>query len=315
MSAVAHDGAAPVTVRAVVLEEFGGPEVLRLATTTVPAPGPGQVRVHVEAAAVNGFDGKVRAGVLRDVVPVAPPTVLGLEVAGTVDAVGAGVTGVAVGDRVAGWTDPPGGGYAEQALLRTFARVPEGLDAVRAVTVPVAGETAARVLRRLGVRAGETLLVLGASGAVGEVTVQLAVAAGARVVGTASPRHHDRVRAAGAVPVAHGDGWADRVRALAPQGVDAVLDAAGRGGLVDAVALAGGPDRVVTIADGRGPGLGVEFSDRAEPSVDALADQLVRVADGRLVTTVGAVLPLADAPAAHALVDGGHPGGKVVLVP
>ncbi|MFC8597681.1 NADP-dependent oxidoreductase [Isoptericola sp. NPDC057191] len=299
-------------MRAIVYESHGDPEVLHLADVPDPQAGPGQVRVRVEAAAVNGWDVKSRAGVTGAPEP-ATPVVPGLEVAGVVDALGDGVTGVAPGDRVVGFA--VGGGYAELALTKVFARVPDGLAVTDAVTLPVAAETATRVLRLLDLRAGETLLVHGASGAVGALATQLAVRRGARVVGTASARNQDRVAALGATATTYGAGLVERVRALAPDGVDAVLDTTGAGVLPDSIALRGGTDRIVTIADDAAADLGVTASYRSERDADELAQAVDALARGDLTTTVGAVLPLADAARAHALVESGHPGGKVVLVP
>ncbi|MEL7977829.1 NADP-dependent oxidoreductase [Isoptericola sp. F-RaC21] len=303
-------------MRAIVFESHGGPEVLHLADVPDPQAGPGQVRVRVEAAAVNGWDVKSRAGATGAPAP-ARPVVPGLEVAGVVDQVGlpveGGTTDVSPGDRVVGFA--VGGGYAELALTKVFARVPDGLAATDAVTLPVAAEAATRVLRRLGVRPGEMLLVHGASGAVGALATQLAVRRGARVIGTASPRDQERVAALGATPTPYGAGLVERVRALAPDGVDAVLDASGAGVLPDSIALRGGTDRIVTIADDAAADLGVEFSSRSERDAGELAEAVAALARGALVTAVGAVLPLADAARAHALVESGHPGGKVVLVP
>ncbi|MFE5290981.1 NADP-dependent oxidoreductase [Isoptericola sp. NPDC056618] len=303
-------------MRAIVFESHGGPEVLHLADAPDPQAGPGQVRVRVEAAAVNGWDVKSRAGTTGGPPPTSP-VVPGLEVAGVVDQVGPpageGLTGVAPGDRVVGFA--VGGGYAELALTSVFARVPDGLAATDAVTVPVAAETATRVLRLLDVRPGETLLVHGASGSVGALVVQLAVRRGARVIGTASPRNQDRVAALGATPTTYGAGLVERVRALAPDGVDAVLDTTGAGVLPDSIALRGGTDRIVTIADDAAADLGVQASWRSERDAGELAEAVDALARGELATTVGAVLPLADAPRAHELVESGRAGGKVVLVP
>ncbi|MFF2452274.1 NADP-dependent oxidoreductase [Isoptericola sp. NPDC058082] len=299
-------------MRAIVFESHGGPEVLHLADAPDPQAGPGQVRVRVEAAAVNGWDVKSRAGTTGGPPPTSP-VVPGLEVAGVVDQVGDGVAGVAPGDRVVGFA--VGGGYAELTRTSVFARVPAGLAATDAVTLPVAAETATRVLRLLDVRPGETLLVHGASGSVGELAVQLAVRRGARVIGTASPRNQERVAALGATPTTYGAGLVERVRALAPDGVDAVLDTTGAGVLPDSITLRGGTERIVTIADDAAADLGVEASWRSERDAGELAEAVDALARGDLVTTVGAVLPLADAPRAHALVESGQAGGKVVLVP
>ncbi|MGI5191713.1 NADP-dependent oxidoreductase [Promicromonospora sp. CA-289599] len=298
-------------MRAVVLDEFGGPEVLHLGEVPEPEAGPGQVRVQVEAVGVNAFDGKVRSGAMEAAFRTRLPAVTGLEVAGIVDQVGADVTGVAVGDRVAG---PAGRGAAELAVLRVWAPVPDGLDATQAAALPVVAETSRRALRILDLKPGETLLVHGASGGVGGLATQLAVAAGVRVIGTASPANQERVAGYGATPTTYGEGVVDRVRALAPA-VDAVLDSAGSGVLPDSIELRGGTDRVLTLADPAAHALGVEFSERSEHSAEVLAEVMGLVARGEVSVPVAKVLPFAEAARAQALVDGGHAGGKVVLVP
>jgi NADPH:quinone reductase-like Zn-dependent oxidoreductase len=297
-------------MQAIVVEEFGGPEVLRLAEASEPEPGPGEVLVSVEAAGVNAFDGKVRSGAMESVFHTKLPAIPGLEVAGTVVAAGAGVD-VAPGTRVAGWCRA---GYAELAVVGPFVALPEELGAVQAAALPVVGEAAHRTLRLLGVRPGETLLVHGASGGVGGLATQLAVAAGVTVVGTASPARLDRVTGFGAVATEYGDGLVERVRALAPQGIDAVLDAAGHGALPDSIELRGTVDRIVTIADPAAFDLGVTFTSRSEPDADDLAALARDVAAGAIMVPVAATLPLAEAPLAHRIIDGGHPGGKVVLL-
>ncbi|MFC6023486.1 NADP-dependent oxidoreductase [Plantactinospora solaniradicis] len=302
-------------MKAITFDTFGGPEVLRLVEVPLPSPGPGQIRVQIRAAGVNPFDGKVRSGAMEAIFPTSLPAVPGIELAGVVDALGDGVTGVAVGDRVVGWADAPTGSYAEYALTTTWAPIPDGLDFVAAVTLPVAVETANRVLNQLKVTTGETLLVHGASGAVGQVAVQLAVARGVTVIGTAAEKNQDRVRALGAVPTGYGPGLVDRVRALAPDGVDAVFDVAGKGALPDSIELRGGVERIVTIADPDAFRLGVAFSGADERSTDdlvAFADRMVR---GEVSTVVAGRYELARAADAHRLSDGGHAGGKVVLIP
>ncbi|MFI8523772.1 NADP-dependent oxidoreductase [Promicromonospora sukumoe] len=298
-------------MRAVVYDQFGGPEVLHLGQVPEPEAGPGRIRVRVEAVGLNAFDGKVRSGAMESVFRTRLPGSPGLEVAGVVDQVGADVVGVAPGDRVTGWTSR---GAAELATLKRWAPVPDGLAPTQAAALPVVGEAARRALRILGPQPGETLLVHGASGGIGGLVTQLAVAAGVRVVGTASPANQERVAAYGATPTAYGDGLVDRVRSLVPA-VDAVLDTTGAGVLPDSIELRGGTDRVLTLADDAAHDLGVEFSEEASPSAADLAELLGLVARGEVVVPVAHVLPLAEAARGQAMVDGGHSGGKVVLVP
>ncbi|RVX41005.1 zinc-binding dehydrogenase [Nonomuraea polychroma] len=163
--------------------------------------------------------------------------------------------------------------------------------------LPVAGITARRDLDLLNVAAGDTLLIHGAAGAVGTVAVQLAVARGATVIGTASSANHDYLRSLGAIPVTYGDGLVDRVRSLAPQGIDAVYDIAGQGALPDSITLRGGTaDRILTIADAAGPSLGIPLSTTFLPdAARILTEQAEQIVDGTLRITIATALPLADA--------------------
>ncbi|MEU9126360.1 NADP-dependent oxidoreductase [Streptomyces sp. NPDC048506] len=302
-------------MRAIIYHTFGGAEVLTFGETDKPEPGPGDVRVKVVTVGVNPLDYKRRYGWVEQYYPTTFPAVPGLEFAGVVDALGEGVTGVAVGDEVFGWTRT--GAYAEYAIAGDIVPKPAELSFATAAALPVAGETAQRVLDELGLRKGETLLLHGAAGAVGQVAVQLAVALGATVIGTASPANHDFLRALGAVPVAYGEGLADRVRAAAPQGVDAVFDAAGHDALPVSIALRGGTtDRIVTIADPNAADHGVPFSAGGTPPEQArawLAEHARLAVEGRLTVPVVEAFPLADAARAQELSEAGHVRGKLVI--
>jgi NADPH:quinone reductase-like Zn-dependent oxidoreductase len=300
-------------MKAIVYAQHGGPEVLRLEDVEEPHAGPGQVRLKVVAAGVNPVDYKIRNGWMPDMAPTSWPAIPGMEAAGVVDEVGPGVTGVAVGDAVLAPTVT--GSYAEYALADDFALKPAGLSWETAAALPVALETSDRVLDVLAVTAGETLLVHGAAGPVGAFGVQLALARGVTVIGTASELNHDYLRSLGAIPVTYGDGLADRVRALAPQGIDAVFDAAGQSVLDASIELRGGIERIVTIADVRAFDLGITFSGANRRFGAKLADYAQLVADGTLGVRTAASFPLADAARAHELSETGHAGGKVVLVP
>jgi NADPH:quinone reductase-like Zn-dependent oxidoreductase len=299
-------------MKAVIIDEFGGPEVLRVGDREMPEPDAGQVRVRVRAAGVNGVDAAIRSGAAQQIFPTKLPTVLGLEIAGVVDASGPNVDGLAVGDEVLGFAD--GGGYAEYALATTVALKPAELGWAEAAALPVAAETALRVLNMLEVARDDTVLIHGAAGGVGTVAVQLAVARGATVIGTASEPNHDYLREIGATPVVYGEGLVDRVRAVAPDGIDAVFDAAGQGALPDSIELRGGTSRIVTIADPAAFRLGVTFSGEAAHDAGALAEVARRAADGRLRVTVGETYSLGEAPAAQESVATGHGRGKVVLL-
>ena len=298
-------------MKAIVFDRFGGTEVLHEANIEVPQPGPGQVRVRVKAAGVNALDGKIRSGALEAMYPTTFPAVPGGELAGVVDALGEGVSDVQVGDGVLGWSDT--GSYAEYALATTVAPKPAGLDWHDAAALPVASETAERVLNLLGVAAGETVLMHGASGGVGTLAVQLATARGARVIATAGPANQDYLTSLGATATVYGEGLVERVRALAPDGVDAVFDLAGKGALEDSITLRGGTERIVTIADFGAQQLGITFASApAEASADRLAAVAQDAAAGKLVTTVTAY-PLDQAAAAQQVSDAGHVRGKLVL--
>ena len=298
-------------MRAIVFDRFGGTDVLHEADIEVPQPGPGQVRVRVKAAGLNAVDGKIRSGMMEAVRPTAFPAVPGGELAGVVDALGEGGTDLQVGDAVLGWSDT--GSYAEYALATRVVPKPADLEWEDAAALPVASETAERVLDLLGVAAGETVLMHGASGAVGTLAVQLATARGARVIATAGPSNQDYLTALGATATTYGEGLVERVRALAPDGVDAVFDLAGKGALEDSIALRGGTGRIVTIADFNAQRLGVTFArGSGGASTDHLAAAAHDVAIGNLVTTVTAY-PLDQAAAAQQVSDAGHVRGKLVL--
>jgi NADPH:quinone reductase-like Zn-dependent oxidoreductase len=302
-------------MRAVIFTEYGGPEVLHVADVEEPHPGPGQVRIAVRAEAVNPVDWKARSGAMREVMPVDFPAIDGREASGVVDEVGPDVTDAAVGDEVLGFA--VGGAAAERAILDDFAPKPAALPWEEAAAMPVAVETSVRVFGILGgVREGQTLVIDGAAGGVGLAAVQLARARGARVIGTASERNHDFLRSLGAEPTTYGDGLVERVRALAPDGVDLGFDAAGQGGVADLVTLTGDPGRVVTIADFGAAALGVRVaggSDRR--AVEALGEATRLYEAGRLQIHVARTFPFAQAAEAHRLSQDGHVRGKLVLLP
>ncbi|WP_413755381.1 NADP-dependent oxidoreductase [Streptomyces sp. MMBL 11-3] len=301
-------------MKAIVFDAFGGTEVLHQSEIDTPEPGAGQVRVRVRAVGVNPVDGKIRSGVMEAIFPTTLPAVPGGEIAGIVDAVGEGVTGFAVGDEVLGWSET--GSYAQYALAdaSVLAPKPAGLEWTRAAALPVASDGAERVLDLLDIKAGETLLIHGASGALGTVAVQLAVARGARVIGTAGPANQDYVTSLGATALVYGEGLVERVRALAPEGVDAVFDAAGKGALEDSITLRGTTDRIVTTADFRARELGIIFAEGPQRrSATRLAELARQAADGTLTLTVGATYPLAEAATAQQVSDAGHGRGKLVL--
>jgi NADPH:quinone reductase-like Zn-dependent oxidoreductase len=299
-------------MKAVQFSRFGGPEVLELVELPDPHPSAGQVRVAVRAVGVNPIDWKVRSGAMGGELP----QTTGREVAGVVDQLGEGVTGVEVGDEVFGFA-AGGAGAAELALVQDYAPIPPSIGFAAASALPVAVETAVRTLDLLGVDAGTTVLVNGAAGAVGTAAVQIAHERGARVIGTASENNHDYLRWLGVEPTTYGDGLAERVRALSPDGVDAALDAAGGGALPALADLAGGPDRVVTIADYAGAQeTGATFSGGmgTARAVHALAEIGDLIEAGRFTLPVSQTFPLDQIAEAHRVSEARHVRGKLVLL-
>jgi len=299
-------------MKAMQFDRFGGPEVLHAAETPEPHAGRGQVRVRVRAIGVNQFDAKVRSGAMEAVFRTPLPALLGLELAGVVDEVGAGVSEIAAGDEILGLAN--GGAYAELVITSLVAKKPKGLSWEQAAALAVAGETATRVLDALLVQRGETLLVHGGAGVVGGVAVQLARLRGARVIATGSAANQALVASLGATPVVYGAGLVARVRALGMP-VDAVFDAAGKGALPDSIELRGGKTRIVTIADPAAHQLGIQFSAGTPEmgNVAALRTIAELTASGKVKVAVAQVLPLLEAARAHALLDKSHAPGKIVL--
>ncbi|MFD0019797.1 NADP-dependent oxidoreductase [Streptomyces sp. NPDC058382] len=298
-------------MKAARYSRFGGPEVLEIVELPDPHPGPGQVRIAVRAAGVNPSDWKKRQGLMDEELP----QTMGHEASGVVDELGEGVTDVSVGDRVFGFSTE-GAAQAELVVLSHYAPVPPSLDFAGAAALPAAVETATRALDGLGVVSGGTLVVNGASGSVGSAAVQLAVVRGARVIGIASPANHGYLRSLGAEPVAYGEGLTERVRALAPDGVDLALDVAGSGVLPELIALAGGAEHVITVADFAGAREhGVVFSrGDAGRAVHALGEIGELIGSGRFSLPVARTFPLAEVAEAHRVGEQGHVRGKLVLL-
>jgi NADPH2:quinone reductase len=313
--------------RAVVATAFGGPEVLSVVDVEVPAPGPGEVLIEVRAAGVNRADAKSYTGEFgRDVSTL--PKRLGFEVAGEVSAVGPDAVGpagpVSVGDHVI--AHRVSGGYAERVVVPASIVVPrpKNLTWEQAGGLLLTGVTAVHALTAAGVGTGDTVLVHGAAGGVGLMAVQLASLLGAKVIGTASERNHDHLRGLAVQPTTYGPGLADRVRALAPHGVDVALDLVGTDEAMD-VSLDLVPDRarIVTIANiTRGPQEGVILlggGPGADPGEEVRAAARLPLVDavrrGDLHVEVEHAFPLDDVVEAHKQLLSGHNRGKLVLVP
>ncbi|MFI7462027.1 zinc-binding dehydrogenase [Nonomuraea sp. NPDC049646] len=296
-----------VTAEAVRHHRLGGPEVLELEEVPLPQPGAGQVRVRVRAGGVNAIDWKLRTGFPGATID--GPQGTGLDLAGTVDALGPGVTAWRPGDAVYGQGTGTLAAYAIAEADGLVAK-PDDLTYEEAAALPVAVETATRTLRELGVERGHTLLIHAVAGGVGLAAAQLARAAGAEVVGTASERHHAFLRGLGVRPVVYGEGLEERL----PHTVDRVLDASGRDVLDLSVKRTGDPAKVVTIADMTGANrLAVRFSTGRDTSPAARARALRAAAGAGVRIPVAEVFPLERAADAHRRSQDGHFLGKIVV--
>lgn len=314
-------------MRAMAIDRFGGPEVFQLEDRPDPKVGPDAVLIEVRAAGVNPVDAGLRRGALEAYFPHVFPLILGWDVAGVVLGVGPAVADLAAGDEVYGYVrkDFVGeGSYAERVAMhqRGIARKPASLGFEEAGGVPLAGLTAWQSLHdKLQVRSGETVLVHAAAGGVGHFAIQIARAAGARVIGTASEPKHEFVRGLGAEPIDYrGGDLAARVRELAPDGVDAVLDTIGGETLAGSRALLRNGGRIVSIVEPPDreyfAAAGIEAHYMfVQPDVDDLRE-LAELADaGKLRVHVEEVLPLEKVGASHERIEAGHVTGKLVLKP
>ena len=300
-------------MRALQYTAYGDPEVLEWGEAPDPHPGPGQIRVAVRAASVNPIDWKAFSGLMSGGEPMAGTGYLGYDAAGVVDEVGEEVTGVSVGDDVFGRGRNT---QAEYALLDSWAAKPPSIDWAVAAAAGVAGETAERGLRLLEVKAGDTLFVDGGAGGVGAVTVQMALARGARVIASASEANHDYLREIGATPVLYGQGLAERVRAAAGGPVDAVFDVAGKTPVEDLISLASEPSQVLSVANVAAGRAGARVTGGGADSqpMQALAQVADLLAQNKLVIKVQ-TFPFDRAAEAYRISQAGHVRGKLVLVP
>jgi NADPH2:quinone reductase len=311
--------------RVAVATAFGGPEVLAIVEQPVAHPGAGEVRLAVRAAGVNPIDWKRYSGPMGAGAEL--PMRLGFEAAGVVSEIGGEATGpagpIAVGDEVIAFRVD--GAYAEELVVPASAVVPKpaAMSWEEAGGLMLAGATATHAVIATGVGAGDTVLVHAAAGGVGLMVVQLAIARGASVIATASERNHEYLRELGAEPTIYGVGLAERVRALAPGGVDAAIDCVGTDEAVDvSLELVADRERIASIAAfargieagikllGGGPGAdpGTELREAARLQLTALVEQ------GKLKVRARA-FALDDVAAAHREGQAGHVTGKLVLVP
>jgi NADPH:quinone reductase-like Zn-dependent oxidoreductase len=298
-------------MKALQYTEYGDPDVLKVVDVAEPHAGPGQVRIAVKAVGVNPADWKARSG--RFKTPL--PAITGSDVSGVVDEIGEGVTDVSIGDEIFGMA--LSGGAAQYAVLANFEPKPAGMSFEEAAGLPIPAETAVRVLELLGLTPGQTLLINAAAGGVGSAAVQIARGRGLTVIGTASPSNHDYLRSIGATPTTYGAGLPARVKELAPQGVDAAFDAAGRGALPDLIEITGDAAKVITIADPQAEQFGVRYasgSGGGDRAWHALPEAVELWKQGKFTLPVTQTFSLEEGPQAHRVSEERHVRGKIVLL-
>ncbi|GHF72545.1 oxidoreductase [Streptomyces thermodiastaticus] len=316
-------GSAPMTMRALRFHTYGEPdEVLRLETVPVPRPGPGRIRVTVHACGLAPADWALCRGLHKGELPRG----IGIDVSGTVEAVGDGVTDISVGDVVLGtadWRGTPTAGASQHAIMDRWTPVPEGLDLVRAAALPMAVDTAHLHLSLLGMEPGRTILIHGAGTTIGYAAVQIALLRGMRVIATAGETYAERLRAFGAEVTGYGAGMAERVEALSGGPVDLILDTAPVGGaLPDLVRIAGGdPKRVLTcgvsgVSEAAELGVRTSFTeDRSGHAADALPEFARLAAEGRFDIPVAGTFPVEEWETAYTISRSNQAHGKLLLLP
>lgn len=301
--------------RRVEFSRLGGPEVLEIREVDAPHAGPGTVRVAVSATSLNPLDYKIFGGL-----PTSAPHVFdlpsgnGADFAGTVDQIGDGVTGVAVGDEVLG--SQLRSAQADFIIVdpQRFVRKPTSLDWVRAAGLTTVARTAAASVRAIAVGPGDTVLVSAAAGGVGILAVQLARRAGARVIGTASADNHDFLQSLGIDAVEYGDGLVDAVRAIAPDGITAALDNHGRPSVDAALALGAPASRINSIADYSASADYGTLAVGASAATDADLEHIAQlVADGTVLLPIDSTYPLVEVRDSYERLLGRHVRGKIVL--
>ncbi|HAN23289.1 MAG: NADP-dependent oxidoreductase [Microbacterium sp.] len=307
-------------MKSVQIVSWGTTDDLEVRDIPTPEAGAGQVRVKVQATGLNPVDWKI-IEVMQDKpggygAHIVLPSGNGNDYAGVVDQVGEGVTGVSVGDAVFG-----GSRYFAQAEYvvddaGSVIPIPDGLTVAQAGGLDIVGRTAVASVRQVAPQAGETVLVSAAAGGVGVIAAQLVRLAGARVIGTASPANHGYLTELGIEPVAYGDGLVERLRELAPEGIDAVLDNQGRATLEAAVELGVPTGRINTIAEHSFAAQhGISSVGGAKADNKDLAELAGRIAAGEILFPIDSVYPLDQVTAAYAHLKAGHLRGKVVLEP
>jgi NADPH:quinone reductase-like Zn-dependent oxidoreductase len=304
--------------KAVRFDEYGGIDVLRVVEVDRPVPGPGQVLVKMRAAGINPGEASIRKGLMHGRWPATFPSGQGSDLAGTVEELGDGVEEFAVGDEVIGFTHQRAS-HAELVVTEAakLTHRPHNVPWEAAGALFVAGTTAYAAVRAVSLTSGDTLVVSAAAGGVGSIVVQLAVTAGAKVIGLAGEAKHTWLAEHGVTPVTYGDGVADRVRAATGGRVDAFIDAFG-GGYVDlAIELGVRPDRINTIIDwaaAKEHGAKTDGTATAA-TADVLAELAGLISDGRIEIPIARGYPLDQVRDAYRELERRHTRGKIVLIP
>ena len=304
---------------AVRFEEFGEADVLKVMDLDVPMPGDGEVRVTVRAAGINPGEASIRKGLLEAVYPTRLPSGEGSDFAGVVESVGSGVDGVTVGDEVLGWSDTRSS-HAELVVVPADQIIPKPASVSWEVAgaLNVVGTTAYAAAAAVGAGDGDIVVVSGAAGGVGSLLVQLLTQRGSRVIGIASDGNHEWLQSKGVTPVAYGDGLADRIRDLAPDGVNAFIDLFGPEYLDLALELGVNPDRInTTISFQKAGEIGAKADGGSEvaDSAQALTEIVGLLAAGAVELPIAATYPLRDVQSAFRDVEQRHTRGKIVLIP
>jgi NADPH2:quinone reductase len=304
--------------RAVQFDHYGGREVLHVSEVEIPMPALKEVVVEVRAAGLNPGEAAIRSGALEERFPATFPSGEGSDLAGVVSALGQGVTEFTVGDEVLGWSERRSS-HAEYAAVPVTQLIhkPAGLSWEAAGSLYVVGCTAFVAVRTIDVHPGETVVVSAAAGGVGTVVVQLLRVRGAKVVGIASEANHAWLTEHGVVPVAYGDDLADRLRAAAPDGIDAFIDLFGPEYVQLAFDLGIAPERIETIISfEKAQELGTRAEGSGAGSTTAILSEMAElVATGEIEVPIAATYPLDQVRDAYAQLEKRHTRGKIVLIP
>lgn len=305
-------------MKAVCFDGYGGIDVLEVREVEVPVPATGEVLVQVKAAGINPGEAAIRMGVLHSRWPATFPSGEGSDLAGVIQELGDGVAGWSVGDEILGWTHRRAS-HAELAVVETghLVRKPSNVPWEVAGSLFVAGATAWATVQAVGVEEGDTVVVSAAAGGVGSLSAQLARLRGATVIGLAGESNHAWLQSHGIVPVAYGEGAADRIRAVAGGTVGAFIDTFGGGYVELAIQLGVAPERIDTIIDYAAAAThGVKMDGNAAGATPAVLEELVTlISEGLLEVPIARVYPLAEVREAYRDLEQRHTRGKIVLRP